>query len=234
MPNTQVPAGWQGSMKILQNHGLNDLKALCARVSSAVTVDSAITPLIGPLTSSTALSFYYRIIDQANYPSTPTNLDAGDSIEILLSSDNVNYQTVFLLDMNNHNPSFNFVKKKVYLSQFAGNNVNFKVRCHYGTGASFFVDIDTVVVKNEAQTAIEDLNRDISFSIYPNPAGSQFAVRGSQFTTGEETPLNVYDISGREIYSGSFTVNRHVSTVNWSTGLYFVQIGNLIRKLIVE
>ena len=234
MPNTQVPVGWQGSMKVLQNHGLNDFKAICARVSSAVTVDSAITPLIGPLTSSTALSFYYRIIDQANYPSTPTNLDAGDSIEILLSSDSVNYQTVFLIDMNNHNPSFNFVKKKVYLSTFGGNNVNFKIRCHYGTGASFFVDIDTVVVKNEPQTAIEDLNNDVSFSLYPNPAGSQFTVHRSSFTTGQETPLKIYDASGREIYSCSFTNNFQLSTINWSSGLYFVQAGNLIRKLIIE
>ena len=232
MPNTQIPAGWGGSMKVLQNHGLNDLKALCARVSSAVTTDSSITPLIGPLTSSSVLSFYYRIIDQANYPSTPTNLDNGDSIEILLSADSVNYQTVFLIDLNNHNPSFNFVKKKVYLSQFAGGNVNFKIRCHYATGASFFVDIDTVLVRDDTQAGIEDINDNVSYSLYPNPASSQFTVHSSQLT---ERMLKVYDVAGREIYSGfSNTANCHLSTVNWSPGLYFVQLSNTTSKIIIE
>ena len=235
MPNTQVPIGWGGSMKVLQNHGIGDFKAVCARVSSAVTEDSSVTPLIGPLTSSSALSFYYRIIDQANYPSTPTNLDAGDSIEILLSTNGTDYQRIFLIDMDSHNPTFNFVKKKVYLSQFAGNSVNFKIHCFYGTGASYFVDIDTVVVKNDVQAGIEDVENNVSFSLYPNPARSQFTVRSSSFASTNETALKVYDVCGKEVYSGTLTTaNCQLSTVNWNHGLYFVQAGNTTRKLIVE
>ncbi len=235
MPNTQVPVGWGGSMKVLSNHGINDLKAICARVSSAVTLDSAITPLIGPLTSTSVLSFQYRIIDQSIYPSTPTNLDDGDSIEILISTDSVNYHTVFLITDNNHNTSFNFVKKKVFLSQYAGSNANFKIRCHYGTGTSFYVDIDTVAVKNEPQTGIEDLSNETSFSLYPNPTSSQFTVCSLQVFSFKKTYLNVYDVSGREIHSEVFTsAYCQLPTANWQPGIYFVQIGNLTRKLIVE
>ena len=222
-------------MKVLSNHGINDLKAICARVSSAVTLDSAITPLIGPLTYTSVLSFQYRIIDQSIYPSTPTNLDDGDSIEILISTDSVNYHTVFLITDNNHNTSFNFVKKKVFLSQYAGSNANFKIRCHYGTGTSFYVDIDTVAVKNEPQTGIEDLSNETSFSLYPNPTSSQFTVCSLQVFSFKKTYLNVYDVSGREIHSEVFTsAYCQLPTANWQPGIYFVQIGNLTRKLIVE
>lgn len=233
MPNTQVPSNWGGSMKVLQNHGLNDLKALCARVSSAVSVDSSITPLIGPLTSSSVLSFYYRVIDQANYPSTPTNLDNGDSIEILLSADSVNYQTVFLIDLNNHNPSFNFVKKKVYLSQFAGSNVNFKIRCHYATGASFFVDIDTVLVKDDTQAGIEDISNESSFSLYPNPV-SQFAVCNLQFAASKQPSLKIFNSIGQEVFYSPSVANCQLPIADFSPGLYFVQVGNTTRKLIIE
>ena len=222
-------------MKVLSNHGINDLKAICARVSSAVTLDSAITPLIGPLTSTSVLSFQYRIIDQSIYPSTPTNLDDGDSIEILISTDSVNYHTVFLITDNNHNTSFNFVKKKVFLSQYAGSNANFKIRCHYGTGTSFYVDIDTIAVKNEPQTGIGNLGNETSFSLYPNPTSSQFTVCSLQSFTGGENSLKVYDISGREIHSQVVIYdNFQLPASNWSSGVYFVQIGNLTRKLIVE
>ncbi len=237
MPNTQVPTGWEGSMKVLTNHGINDYKAVCARVSSAVTVDSSITPLIGPLTSASALSFYYRIIDQNIYPSTPTNLDVGDSIEVLLSTDSINYQTVFLIMLDNHNTSFNFVKKKVFLSQFAGSSVNFKFRCKFGTGAGYYVDIDTVVVKDEPQTGVEDLNDDASFSLYPNPV-SQLAIGSLQFAVSEQLIGNQFtltDIEGKVIECGrikSSIFNLQSSIL--SKGLYFVQIGNTTRKLIIE
>ena len=198
-PSNQPPAGWGGSMKVLLNHGLNDLKAICGRVSSAVTVDSAITPLVGPLTSSTSMTFYYRIIDQANYPSTPTNLDVNDQVEIMLSTDGVNYQTVYLIDLNNHNPSFNFSKKKVFLTQFAGSTVNFKIRCQYGTGASFFVDIDTVTVANDPQAGIEDLKGDVTFSLFPNPCTSNTGCT-LHFEDSKQYPVKVFNALGQQVY----------------------------------
>lgn len=233
MPNTQVPVGWGGSMKVLSNHGINDLKAICARVSSAVTVDSAITPLIGPLTSSSVLSFQYKIIDQAIYPSTPTNLDEGDSIEILISTDSVNYHTVFLITDNNHNTSFNFVKKKVFLSQYAGSNANFKIRCHYGSGASFYVDIDTVAVKDEPQTGINDLSKKTAFSLYPNPCS---IATGLWIESENYNDLTVFNMLGEAVLESKIQnlKSKIDFPANWNPGIYFVQIGNVTRKLIVE
>ncbi len=234
LPSNQPPTGWGGSMKVLVNHGINDYKAICARVSSAVQVDSSITPLIGPLTTSSVLSFYYRIIDQNIYPSTPTNLDSGDSIEFLLSADSVNYQVVYLITLDNHNTSFNFIKKKVFLSQFAGSSVNFKIRCHFGTGAGYYVDIDTVVVKDEPQTGVEDLNEDVSFSLYPNPAVSQFTIHSSQMNDSKD--LVVFNSLGQTVLQSKIQnlKSKIDLPANWFPGLYFVQLGNTTRKLIIE
>lgn len=237
MPGNQPPIGWGGSMKVLLNHGVNDLKGLSGRVSSAVTKDSSITPLIGPLTASSAISFRYRIIDQANYPSTPTNLVTGDEFILLISSDSVNYQTILQIDENNHNPNFNFLTKKIYLSQFAGQSVQFKFLCKYATGASFFVDIDTVQVFNDPQAAIEILNNNTAaFTIYPNPASANNSL--IQINTNNAfigLPYKICTVNGQELIGGTITATTfQLPCNNFAAGLYFVQLGNLTRKLIIE
>lgn len=238
LPSGQVPPGWGGSMKVLTYHGQNDLKAICARVNSAVLVDSGITPLLGPLTGSTALSFYYRIIDYANYPSNPTNLDVGDQVEVMLSTDGINYQTVYLIDMNNHNPSFNFVKRKVFITQWNGSNAYIKFRCQFATGNAFYVDIDTVQVRNDPASTIEPLNDEAQVSVYPNPAHDHVTINASLAAEGK-TQLKVFDVLGNTIYSAPFTtVNCQLSTVNWFKGIYFIEVADeqkkITRKLIIQ
>lgn len=239
-PNNFPPAGWGGSMKVLSYHGINENKAICARVSSAVTVDSAITPLIGPLTSQSTIIFKYRVIEYNIYPSTPKDLDVGDQIEFLLSTDGISYQTVYLIDMNNHNTSFNFVQKKVFITQFAGNNAYVKIRCSYGHGASFYVDIDTFQVRNDpSASGISDLDDELNFSVYPNPAREEFTVYGLQFLKGNEKSISVYDVTGRKIYSSKLeTLNYKLQTSSWFRGIYFVEVSDetkrITRKLIIE
>ncbi len=238
MPGNQPPVGWGGSMKVLLNHGINDLKGLSARVSSGVTVDTSISPLIGPLTATSALSFRYRIIDQANYPSTPTNLVGGDMVEVLLSSDSVNYQTILQIDENNHNPTFNFNTKKIYLQQYAGQNVQFKFRCTYGTGASFFVDIDTVRVFNDPQSGIDELSgAGSAFKIYPNPL-NQASTTDLQLQVSSNligTDYRLTNILGATLLKGK--VNEGVNQLpvgNLPSGIYFIQVATLTRKLIIK
>ena len=163
MPSGQTPTGWTGSMNVLTYHGQVESKAVCARLSSATPVDSGITPLIGPLTGSSTVTFYYRALDFAFYPNgNAKDFDIGDQIELLLSTDGINYQTVLMIDMNNHNTSFNFVKKKVFITQWAGSNAYLKFRCQYGSGTSFYVDIDTFQVRNDPAASVEDLNKSIA------------------------------------------------------------------------
>jgi hypothetical protein len=232
-PSNQPPTAWGGSMKVLLAHGINDSKAVCGRVSSAVTVDSGITPLIGPLTPASVLSFSYRIIDQANYPSTPTNLDNGDALEVLLSTDSLNYQTVLLIDMNNHNPSFGFAKKKIYLSQFSGNSAYFKFRCTYGTGTSFYVDVDTLQISNDPLAEIAETNNTKEFTVYPNPSSSSFYVRLIDASENEE--LKFFSLQGNLIFAEQVHKNNCINFSKvFNDGIYFVQYRNTVQKLVIQ
>lgn len=232
MASNQPPAAWAGGMKVLGNHGLNDNKAVCARVSSAVTVDSTVTPAIGPLTSISALSFYYRIIDQNIYPSTPTVLDSGDSIEVLLSTDSVNYQPVFLISAANHTSSFNFVKKKVNLTSFAGSVVNLKFRCKFGSGGGYYVDIDTVVVKDDPQMDIVPIRSETAFTLFPNPCSAS-GTCSIQLNDASNTMLKVFNASGGCVLNTPLSQYFRLPVNSWLPGVYWVQVGNLTRQLIV-
>ncbi len=239
-PNNFPPAGWAGSMKVLSNHGINDNKAICARVSSAVTIDSAITPLIGPLTSQSTIIFKYRAIEYNIYPSTPKDFDVGDQIEMLLSTDGISYQTVYLIDMNNHNTSFNFVQKKVFITQFSGSNAYVKIRCSYGNGASFYVDIDTFQVRNDpSASGIDVLSDEENISVYPNPANNQVQISNLKFQGEGKLNMKIFDVLGREVYSSKLeTLNLKLETSSWLRGIYFIEVSDenkkITRKLIIE
>lgn len=233
MASNLPPTGWAGGMKVLGNHGRNDSKAVCARVSSAVTIDSSVTPLIGPLTSTSSLSFYYRIIDQNIYPSTPTVLDAGDSIEVLLSSDSINYHTVFLISATNHTSSFNFVKRIVNISQYAGAMVNIKFRCKFGSGGGYYVDIDTVVVKDDPQTDILPIRAETPFVLFPNPCSASGICTLQQLYESRAI-VKVYQATGACVFSAPLSQNLRLQVAGWLPGVYFVQVGNVTRQLIVE
>ncbi len=239
LPSGQVPSGWGGSMKVLTYHGQLQQKAITARVNSAVLVDSGITPLIGPLTGSSVLTFYYRIVDYAFYPDgNATNLDAGDQVEVMLSTDGTSYQTVSLIDMNNHNPSFNFVKKKVFVTQWPGSNTYIKFRCQFATGNAFYVDIDTVQVRNDPTAGVDDLSNEPLVSIFPNPARDKVTVSGAYSLDGK-TRLKIYDVLDNTIYSNPLTAATiQLSTTGWHRGIYFVEVGDerkrVTRKLIIQ
>ncbi|MES2621116.1 MAG: T9SS type A sorting domain-containing protein [Bacteroidota bacterium] len=230
LASTQVPPGWGGGMKVLSYHGRNDSKGLSARVSSAVEVDSAITPLIGPITSSTSFSFWYRIIDQSIYPSTPTDLDIDDRIDIMASTDGISYQTVFLIDMNSHVTSFNFVKKKAIVTQFAGSSVNFKIRCQFGAGAGYYVDFDTIVVDNDPQLSLEDIGANNQLSIYPNPCSSQVNLQ-LDINDSKGSSLDFFNSIGYKILAAKVENSIQIPTDNLPDGVYYIQVGDLTRRI---
>lgn len=230
--SNQVPAGWQGDVKVLLAHGTNDSKALAAKLSSTATTAQVSSPLIGPLTSSSALTFFYRIVDQQIYPSTPTNLVTGDLLAVQLSTDGSTYQNILQIDENNHNPNLNFVKKKIFLSQFAGDTVHVKFNFTYANSAGYFVDIDSIQVKDEAGTGVNDLSATGEISLYPNPvsAGSAFILTGSE---EQQQSFAICDLSGRQMYSGQIQSFTTIPAGSLTPGLYLVTAGNRTRKLLI-
>ena len=77
------------------------------------------------------------------------------------------------------------------------------------------------------------------FSVFPNPAKEEVTIYYTQFSSGDNIVLRVFDMIGREIFSfqlrDSYT---QLNTVDLYSGIYFVQIETddavLVRKLIKE
>ncbi|HWB65114.1 MAG TPA: T9SS type A sorting domain-containing protein [Chitinophagales bacterium] len=231
-----APTGWGGNEPVILGHGPDYTKALAADVSSTGNTDTAITPLIGPLTAQSTLIFYYRILDQYLYPYTPTTFGAGDSVNVQVSVNGGAYETAFAITDSNHSTNLQFTYKKVALGQWAGSAVNIRFLYRFGgNGGAYYVDIDTLLVKDEFTTAVplvQDENN--GMEVYPNPCSTSTMCIVNFEDAGEK--LRVYDLSGREIYSSEIIKGSNLVTIpveSWPDGIYFLHAGSLTRKLIV-
>lgn len=243
--SSQVPTGWSGDMLVRLNHGQNDGKGLTAKLGSTNKVDSVVTPLIGPFTSSTSLVFFYRIVDQYIYPSTPTLLSPDDSMNVQLSADGVTWRTVYQVNEDNHTTTLNFIKKKVYLTQNPGESFYMRFYCQFGgSGSGYFVDIDSVVVNNDPQAGINDAATN-ALQLYPNPAPANGNCN-LQVEGYTQPNVTVTDATGRIVYNyvaGVGALNTQVLTLPsaaWCPGLYMLQVHEAdgsryaIKKLVIE
>ncbi len=73
------------------------------------------------------------------------------------------------------------------------------------------------------------------FIIYPNPTSGGFKIQNS---SGEETGVDLYDLTGKLIWSESFVKEKTIFPLNISSGIYYVKVSNKneirIFKLVVE
>lgn len=145
--------GYMSDMSVYQTHGMgNSDKGLISQMSNFNTKDSTVSPLIGPLTSSSQVSFFYRIMNPApQYPFVPATIGSGDVVEIYAGSQQLNvYQLLYTINNSNHNQDTAFKKIKITVpSSFAGQSGNLKIVVrHPANGNDFNVDIDSLVVKD--------------------------------------------------------------------------------------
>ena len=98
---------------------------------------------------------------------------------------------------------------------------------------------DFLTIKYNLVSGINDLQSEMTVSVYPNPSSDVFTVSSSQFTQNTKNELKVYDVLGKEIYSAvpqSSIFNLQSSI--WQPGIYFLRVvnGNHIfeSKLIVQ
>lgn len=81
--------------------------------------------------------------------------------------------------------------------------------------------------------SVEEIKAEESFSVYPNPFENQFTVCSLQFPVSSIHEIKVFDVYGREIVSQLLTnVNSKLQTETWSSGIYFVKVGTVVRKIV--
>lgn len=146
--------GYSSDMSVYQTHGMGSSKGLISQISTFNTRDTTVSPLIGPITATSRVSFYYRIVDQSLYPATATTLGTNDKVEIFAGSQAINfYQSIYSITSANHMSSTTFKKVTIPVGSLAGQSGNLKIVVTKGSATDYFVDIDSLVVM-DSTTAV--------------------------------------------------------------------------------
>ena len=144
---------WTGDVFIRSNHGVNGSNGLAKAFWSPYQMEFAQTCPIGPLTENAELRFLYRIVNWLDYPSSPTNITTGDSLNVKLSTDGINFTTVLSINNSNHTSSTEFAFANANLSDYANQIVFLKFEMIHGGISESFYDIDEVVVRQFSEGA---------------------------------------------------------------------------------
>ncbi len=100
------------------------------------------SPQLGIIQNNDSLVFDYRIVDFLGDGNTATNLGANDNIIVQISTDcGETYETVFVIDNNNHLPSTNLQQVNIPLGAYVGQYIRVRFIATWGEG-DYFVDID--------------------------------------------------------------------------------------------
>lgn len=87
-------------------------------------------------------------------------------------------------------------------------------------------------VRLSSPVGVEEVKEEL-FVVYPNPVSEILTVHSSQLAVN--TVLQVSDVSGRIFFSKILTTdNQQLFTESWPSGIYFLRIGNVVKKLVKE
>ncbi len=182
---------------------------------------AARSPWVGAVQTNTALEFDYRIVNWSGYPGTATVL-GGNTIQIQVSTDDVNYTTVYTIDSSNHVTSTSFTNRQVLLSAYDGSTIYVKFLGTWSSG-DYYVDIDNFYIGNAhllnpgslTAAAISASQIDVAFTT--NPGLSNVVIVWN--TTGTFTdPAGTPPAVGDPFAGGTLLYNGIISPVN-HTGL---------------
>lgn len=83
-------------------------------------------------------------------------------------------------------------------------------------GEYTFANSATAIGLNEEQT------KDESFKIYPNPTNEHLWIKSIKLT--ENTEFNIYDLTGKLIYTDKLIDKTKINTQDWTSGTYIISI----------
>ncbi len=91
----------------------------------------------------------------------------------------------------------------------------------------------------DTTTGIPNIQPPINnIQLYPNPAKDEITITGYTLQNNQPTQLRIFDVMGKEVYSSTITTtNKKLSTKNFTSGVYYVQVGggdNIARAKFVK
>jgi trimeric autotransporter adhesin len=139
---------------VFNNHGTAGSNGMSRNLyTTTQTLAIAQTPNTGVVTSSTTLSFDYRIMEYSGYPGlpTPTASIANDSLRVFVSTNcGQTFTQIGFITASNHTVSTNFTTRTYNLGAYAGNSVIVRFRANKDplTSSDYYVDIDNINLSN--------------------------------------------------------------------------------------
>ncbi len=141
--STSIPTGWSTNFSISSSHGNNSSNGLYKNLYSSTPTGYVTLPFAGTITATTELSFDYRITNYSG--GGATTLAANDSINVLVSTDGVNYTKIYQINSTTHTPATTFATQTFNLAAFAGGVAQVKFDCKWGAG-DYYIDFDNVSI----------------------------------------------------------------------------------------
>jgi len=89
---------------------------------------------------------------------------------------------------------------------------------------------NTIHVIIDGSLSIDDvLNSESGFTIYPNPFNYSFILNQNE---QNEQKIVIYDLSGKIVHQQEVNFGKNIITPNLNNGIYFVEVGHSMRKII--
>lgn len=139
----ELPENWSADTgtNVVDSHG-NTSFVLADNLSSLDRSMEVITPAIGVVAAGDSLVFDYRIVNFNGGGTIATQLGQGDSIIVEVSLDcGETYATIRTINAVNHTPSADLQAITIYLDDYAGEIVKFRLRAFWSSG-DYWVDFD--------------------------------------------------------------------------------------------
>lgn len=99
-----------------------------------------------------------------------------------------------------------------------------------GTG-DFVIQPHTFNANNDGLTATNDAAFENDFQLFPNPASGFVFVRANAPQTME---MQVLSALGQQLLQQNFSGEKMIDVSGWVPGIYFIKMGQSVRKLVVE
>jgi hypothetical protein len=105
------------------------------------------------------------------------------------------------------------------------------LRCYDDSIVGHFQPNAAIACDSVISVGIHAIDDEIKFSVYPNPFSNEFKVEGLKLKVGDA--IKIVDVYGKEIYLQTFTsqtLNFKIQTLNFSQGVYFLEISSENKK----
>ncbi len=114
----------------------------------------------------------------------------------------------------------------VDLSAFVNaGEVLIKFETYNQKGGNIFID-NVNIYDNNGPLAVKEKAISFEYTLAPNPAEGYVQLLGNSSASVNTVEVSVYTVTGQFVLQKQISVNDVITTQNWSSGVYFLQINN--------